>query len=110
MAAEAICRNDVAGETGRLIGRAARTGLERIFDVDFDAVASDGLREIALPLGLGRNANARLTVRAQLAKVFLIDEEEKLVAFFVEFRPRQQDRPAEIPTDVFVPVERAIEV
>src|SRR5262249_53358750 len=106
---EAVCRDDVAGEAGRLIRAAAGATLERVFDVDLITVAIHSLREIAAPFGLGRHADQPRAAGPQLLVVFLVDEKEELVFLLIELQPRQSDRPAEVPADVVVAIKRTPE-
>src|SRR5262249_16659618 len=79
--AEAVRRNDVAGEAPRSTGcRTTRTGSQRIFDVDDATAGIETLREIAVPLGLGRHRDPNDIARFVGAPIFATQEEKPFVA------------------------------
>src|SRR5262249_42258594 len=104
---ETIGRDNVARETGRLIGCGAGAVQQRIFDENLVAVAIGGLRKVAVTLGLRGNAHIVRPYRGELLIPLLIPVKEKLVLLLIETQERQINRAADVVPLVIIPIETA---
>ncbi len=105
-------RNDVAVEARPADARVdvARPGLARVADEPEAPLVVPRLREVALAFDRRRHRPSLQTARILAWQQILREEEEELVALAVERRARNQDRAADRPRRVVVPVRRLFAV